>query len=158
MPAQRAGKLVSRRFRRLSNSQAAFLNHRLEAAARRQPALRKLQARLVQLGGLQLVPPLSRDPDLRLILRRGEARGGSSARRGRGRRSDCHGNVSRLFLKSPATFAIATGYALSDDGLWRPHSWGVRNGVVIETTEPRLVYFGITLSRAQGRAFARQNA
>ena len=42
---------------------------------------------------------------------------------------------------------MATGYALSEDGLWRSHSWGLtqaRNrAVIIETTVSRERYFGV---------------
>ena len=54
----------------------------------------------------------------------------------------CHDNCEGL-LKNKIIHEIYTGYALSSDGLWRYHSWGFGNqGVLIETTEPRLLYFG----------------
>jgi hypothetical protein len=42
--------------------------------------------------------------------------------------------------------AIGTGYALSEDGLWRQHSWGLReDGGVVETTSGREMYVGLRL-------------
>jgi hypothetical protein len=38
--------------------------------------------------------------------------------------SRCHENVARLWTdKRWGLVAIGTGYALSEDGLWRRHSW-----------------------------------
>ncbi len=54
--------------------------------------------------------------------------------------SHCHDNVQNLKRKKLITEA-QTGYALSDDGLWRCHSWGRNNkDQIVETTEARLVY------------------
>jgi hypothetical protein len=51
--------------------------------------------------------------------------------------------------------AIGTGYALSDDALWREHSWAWdRQGAVIETTEPRVRYFGLRFEGEQADWFA----
>jgi len=35
---------------------------------------------------------------------------------------------------------------LSKDGLFRPHSWvwDIKESRIVETTEPRVVYFGVT--------------
>jgi hypothetical protein len=61
------------------------------------------------------------------------------------RRSECHLNCKTLYKKGKVG-AVVFGYALSTDGLFRAHSWGIRNDQVIETTEPRLVYFGYKIS------------
>ena len=52
----------------------------------------------------------------------------------------CHDNVKQLYdecqIEEPHE-----GYALSKDGLWRNHSWGIdANGKIVETTEKRLCY------------------
>jgi hypothetical protein len=75
----------------------------------------------------------------------------------RGRPSDCHGNVGRLWIRRKGRIEIATGYALSDDGLWRSHSWGFEADHVIETTEARELYFGILLAPARAARFAIAN-
>lgn len=53
---------------------------------------------------------------------------------------------------------IATGYALSGDGLWRQHSWGVLRDGIFETTETRLKYFGIVLQGERADYFAAANS
>jgi hypothetical protein len=52
---------------------------------------------------------------------------------------------------------ITTGWALSDDGLWRQHSWILRGKTVIETTETRVRYFGVTLTDAEAEQFWNDN-
>ena len=71
-----------------------------------------------------------------------------------GERSRCHDNVAKLYSYSrPRIDAIVTGYALSKDGLWRRHSWGLRKGKVIETTELRKRYFGKVLDANESQEF-----
>lgn len=56
--------------------------------------------------------------------------------------SGCHDNCEILFENGKIN-KICTGYALSKDGLWRFHSWGFDNeNNLVETTEPRLLYWG----------------
>ena len=48
----------------------------------------------------------------------------------------------------PENYVVMTGYGLSRDGIWRPHSWCVdrKTGKIIETTERRTKYFGVEFS------------
>lgn len=57
--------------------------------------------------------------------------------------SQCHDNCE--WLKNLNVIkCVCTGYALSDDGLWRFHSWGINyNDEIVETTEPKIKYYGI---------------
>lgn len=58
------------------------------------------------------------------------------------RDSDCHNNCDDLYKSNKIT-SVYTGFALSDDGKWRLHSWGIdRNGHIIETTCERVMYYG----------------
>ena len=59
--------------------------------------------------------------------------------------SQCHSNVFDLCSKDPSA-RVLTGYGLSDDGVWRPHSWCIKDGQIIETTVPRVAYFGVAPS------------
>lgn len=63
-------------------------------------------------------------------------------------RSGCHDNCDELFKKDKTKSCnIYTGYGLSDDGLWRNHSWLVdKNNNIIETTCERLIYFGYKMT------------
>ena len=74
------------------------------------------------------------------------------------KRSSCHANVSALWQgRRRGIVGIATGYALSVDGLWRQHSWGLLRDGVLETTETRLKYFGIVLQGEKADKFAQCN-
>src|ERR1051326_1786005 len=73
----------------------------------------------------------------------------------------CHQNVSGRYLKNQKSgkgkLRIATGYALSDDELWRQHSWLVFGSQILETTIPRLKYFGVVLNKEQTKSFVKGN-
>jgi hypothetical protein len=72
-------------------------------------------------------------------------------------RCACHLNSSRLWLERKlGVVAIGTGFALSDDGLWRRHSWGIGRDCLVETTCPRERYFGIALWSDMAEGFARE--
>lgn len=61
--------------------------------------------------------------------------------------SHCHDNVEVLYKKEPK-LKIYSGYALSEDRLWRHHSWCVdENDNIIETTIARVIYIGYDLSK-----------
>jgi len=70
----------------------------------------------------------------------------------KGNKSQCHEN-SAILWRNNEEYKIATGWGLSDDGLWRQHTWIVVDGKVIETTVPRLKYFGFELTRPEAEAF-----
>lgn len=121
----------------------------------------RLEAALVALGGELVVPPRTIEEDLAALLGRGRAFSGAAARLVSGRPSACHANAAGLWAEGVGE--VCTGYALSDDGLWRQHSWVVSAGrtgsdeVVVETTEARLGYFGFVLSPDEAAEFAWQN-
>jgi hypothetical protein len=60
-------------------------------------------------------------------------------------KSGCHQNVATIWRrKQYGIAAIGSSYALSDDGLWRDHTWGIlHDGGILETTMPRKRYFGL---------------
>jgi hypothetical protein len=131
------------------------LTARLRAAIAVQPEIALLRHRLLEIGGLELVVPLALYPDTALLLSDGTL----MARRVTVipmQRSACHQNVARLWLETPGQLvAIATGYGLSADGLWREHSWGLRARSIVETTVPQLKYFGRRLDGTDADEFAR---
>lgn len=54
--------------------------------------------------------------------------------------STCHGNVRYLY-ENGYIKELHTGFALSSDGKWRFHSWGIGfDDIIVETTELRLAY------------------
>ena len=153
--------------------QILFLKNRLDCQLTQQPRLQELSDRLIEAGGGLLVSQNEEDldnilnrtvifnhfkkPPLRMI----------------GRPSECHFNASRCWEANPKISRIATGYGLSEDGLWRQHTWvvkQVRHGgrktfdstnpghwQVYETTLPRLCYFGFILTLDECAKFAFDN-
>ncbi len=70
----------------------------------------------------------------------------------------CHRNVARVWVsRQPGIVGIGTGYALSEDGLWRQHSWGVLKNGILETTVARTKYFGVMLKGIAADSFADAN-
>lgn len=70
-----------------------------------------------------------------------------------GRPNACHMNTAALWAVK-AGVRIVTGYALTDDGMWRPHTWGMRARNIIETTFERTPYFGVQLTADESQMFA----
>jgi hypothetical protein len=69
----------------------------------------------------------------------------------------CHHNVASLWeqrKKRSRLKAIATGYVLDVDGMWRWHTWGIAATYILETTMVRLQYFGILMDAEDADAFA----
>jgi hypothetical protein len=72
--------------------------------------------------------------------------------------SSCHQNVASVWTKKKfGIVGVATGYALSEDGLWRQHSWGILRDGVLETTEVRVKYFGVVFQGERADFFAANN-
>ncbi len=60
-----------------------------------------------------------------------------------GKPNRCDENVFQLAAKSKGKIKPVSGYALSEDGLWYAHTWGIRSDdAIVETTEKRVLYFG----------------
>jgi len=91
------------------------------------------------------------------IFSRGHDAGGDVKLK-RGSSNACHSNSVRLYKKGG--YAIESGYALSKDGLWREHSWvrEIKTGIIVETTEHRLKYFGVMLKGPVLEKFVRTNS
>lgn len=88
------------------------------------------------------------EEDLHDILARGVFLRGYNAMFMPGEACRCHANSAYLWDVNRKTMLIATGYALSRDGMWRQHSWCVsrKSNRVIETTEKRLLYYGFIMT------------
>jgi hypothetical protein len=141
----------------MNDQQKSFLVRRLMEVSREQPEIIALREKLLEIGGVEIVA--LPDEDIPSLVRKGEMMDGPVTRRPM-RVSRCHHNVADLWRgkrKRSRIIAIATGYALSDDGLWRQHSWALTNSGIIETTEPRVRYFGVTLSGQAANIFCGNN-
>src|SRR4051794_37714600 len=112
------------------------------------PGIAELQARLLKFGG-EGGAWVAGSPWTEAFLARGTLFGGES-RPGKGRQSACHFNAARLWAGAKTHRQLVTGYALSQDGCWRRHSWVLDpvkgKPTLVETTEPRLLYFGVILT------------
>src|SRR5690606_30133884 len=104
---------------------------------------------LLMFGGKRLVDA-GWDPDIPAIIKRGQLWPGSLTVMNPGQQSQCHRNSCLCWEANHTTMMVATGYALSKDGLWRQHSWCVQphDGSIriVETTEERIAYFGFVMT------------
>jgi hypothetical protein len=152
------GTDVTAEFPPLTLERAEFLREKAKPFLAKQPGLAELRSRLLALGGHDVVW-VGPEEHLDALLD-----GGRSYPRSRHRRrfiedGMCHSNTAFLWYKSAARIRIVTGYALSDDGLWFQHSWGVDGGRIVETTSGELFhYFGIELAGEEGLGFFFANA
>ena len=145
-PRRRPPKL-RRTFPPLKPEREAFLRERNRTAFAADPRRAELEGRLLELGGTVALLFLP-DPQIGELLDRGCYFPGAGSLMQRGLPSACHTNAAMLLVRSRGSVRIAFGYALSTDGLWRQHSWGVdaEDGRIIETTERRVRYYGLILN------------
>jgi 2'-5' RNA ligase/8-oxo-dGTP pyrophosphatase MutT (NUDIX family) len=118
-----------------------------EPELRTRPDLVKLRDKILGYGGFEvLIGGQINPPDeVQRLLTRGRYWKGRSKLQ-KMRNNQCHGNSRCLMEKGIGE--VANGFALSPDGLWRPHSWLVTpKGTLIETTVKRDAYFGAVLTR-----------
>jgi len=141
----------------MTKEQRRLLDRRFREAARQQPDLEALRLLLLGIGGIHLVAPPSPESELPLLIYAGFVMAGPVTLSTM-RKSGCHRNVAEFWTeKRDELVGIGTGYALSDDGLWRQHSWGLRREGILETTIVRAKYFGVLLQHGEADAFAIAN-
>ena len=137
--------------------QRSLLRHRLRGARAQQPEIGALRTLLLGIGGEELVAPGGIDADIPFLINSGFLMEGSVQCEVM-EVSACHQNVARLWIgRKCGLVGIGTGYALSDDSLWRQHSWGIQRDGVLETTKARVKYFGRALKGRQADSFAEFN-
>ena len=117
--------------------------------------MQDLREKLLGIGGIEVVPRY--EEDLALLLARGREMKGP-IEFVEGSPSRCHENVA-LLVESGFEISPATGWVLGpDDALWRQHSWGVaEDGTIIETTQPRTIYWGLVLKGRAAEDFCHWN-
>lgn len=123
--------------------------------------LAPLIQKLLTFGGAEACVP-SIDLDTKLIMEHGQLWLDDGLKIFSGTTSQCHANSATLWDLNKDTLLLATGYALSyDDGLWRQHSWCIKptpsGGRVIETTLPRVAYFGFVMDEKLAEDFLYNN-
>ena len=143
--------------RLMTPDQKKFLQKRLRKAVTDQPEFKQLKTLLLSFGGDFIVAPPRQDPDVPKLLKYGFLMGGPILMKPM-KASMCHQNIAAVWRKGrKGVVGVATGYALSDDGLWRQHSWAVMRDGVLESTEERRRYFGILLQDSAADHFANCN-
>jgi len=126
------------------------------------PLEMELIKKLLSFGGYEACVEYQ-DADAKNLLERGQLWYGDHAILIKGAPNQCHRNACNLWLGNCTTHevAVATGYALSNDGLWRQHSWLLqrksRSVQVIETTMKRIAYFGYVMTEAEAKQFCSEN-
>lgn len=102
------------------------------------------------------------EQDLDKIITRGQLWYGDRVDMMKGERGQCHRNTCYLWDANKERVLIATGYALSEDGMWRQHSWGIhvrpRVNRIVETTVKRIAYFGFVMNLEEPIEFVYHNA
>ena len=114
------------------------------------PELKPLQDKLLSLGGDWVA--LEPECDLMAILNRGQLFKGRVIFK-KMAPHDCHRNCCKVWAERPRIYNIATGWALSDDGVWRQHTWITKGRAIIETNEPRSLYYGFEMEREEALRF-----
>ena len=122
------------------------------------PALEPLKERLLGIYGKAVCLPFT-EPDLDDIMKRGELWRGYRALMCRGEPCHCHANSGELWLQHEEDLAICTGYAMSDDAMWRQHTWCVQHedDRVVETTTRRVLYYGYRMTFEEAEKFVEEN-
>jgi len=130
---------------RLSSSVINFI---VGLSNKSKPKYMSLRDKLLSIGGEEVC--LCYESDLDEIFERGQFFKGKS-KMIKGRPCRCHTNVGYLFDEHPNVFRVATGWALSEDGVWRQHSWAINitNNTLIETTVKRKAYYGFILNEKE---------
>lgn len=114
-----------------------------------------LRQKLLSISGDEVVP--SKEPDLDKMSNRGKVIKPHNVIYMDGRSNHCHENSAYLYRDNPSVTEIGTGWALSDDGLWRQHSWAMRGSELVETTVKRTKYYGVLLSDKEAEEFVNKN-
>ncbi len=129
---------------------AKWAHTKTEKTLETMPELKPLQDRLLFFGGDWVA--LQPEPDLEALLNKGQLIKGKVIFKPMAK-CRCHSNCAQIWDKHPKTCKIATGWVLSTDGIWRQHTWILKNEAIIETTEPRTSYYGIVLRDEEANRF-----
>lgn len=116
--------------------------------------LKPLEEKLLSIGGEKIVP--KEEIHLTELLNDGSVINNKKCKKIEGGiPSQCHENSAIIYEENSNITAIGTGWALSDDRLWRQHSWAMQNDTIIETTIKRKIYYGILLSDKKADGFCK---
>lgn len=141
----------------MENTQRKFLDNSWIGYLKEQPDLLNLRTRLLSIGGEEVVPVF--EDDLKKILNRGIPLINPIIKLIRGRPISCHSNSCEYWADHQKASELMTGWGLSEDGLWRQHSWVriIKSGKVVETTIPRSIYYGFVMTPEEAGEFCSSN-
>lgn len=118
-----------------------------------------LTMKLLEPGGESVCVKIP-EPDMNILLRKGDLILFRELRLEIGEENGCHSNSSNLWWKHKRSFFICTGYGLTeDDKMWRQHTWLIdkQKEIITETTIEREKYFGVILQGIKAWHFAITN-
>lgn len=123
-----------------------------------QTKLIKIRNKLLSFAGEETCLALDEsNKEISDLLERGQLWYGDRITMMKGEDSHCHQNSAACWNANKDKLAIATGYALTEDGMWRQHSWCVwgksRANRIVETTGKRILYFGVVLTPKECKDF-----
>ena len=148
--------LSARGINTMSKQQKVFLKQKFKQVSKEQPQLKEVRKMLLKKGGVELVAQFEEDIDM--IITRGVFRDGKNSVLCKKDPIQCHRNSALLWDSNKKRYTLMTGYALSDDGLWRQHSWvwDKDKQRIIETTEKRKTYYGFPMTDNEAQNFLEQ--
>ena len=108
----------------------------------------KLREYLLSLDGTSIFgDQIEYDPDVNLLLEQGKIFSGNKAFVDM-QANGCHWNVTYLFEQGSID-QIVIGYAMNPQGVWFQHTWGIKDDIIVETSEVNFfhikTYFGVVL-------------
>lgn len=131
---------------------------------RQVPELLAFRDHVLTFGGEEVCMPFF-ESEVKELKERGQIWYDDNLELIEGEPSNCHGNSARLWceakLNGDNNIHLATGYALTPDGMWRSHSWCVdttnTETRIIETTVERVLYYGFVMTMAESDQFVKNN-
>jgi hypothetical protein len=116
--------------------------------------MEQLALKVMEHGGVAFIVP-TMEPDVEVVIRRGELFDGKNRRLVKGKPCQCHTNSAWYWSDHDDKVQLVTGYALSEDGVWRSHSWCVEinSSKIVETTTGRALYFGVRFTADEAETF-----
>lgn len=133
--------------------------HMIEGEVQPPSDVNTLTMKILKYGGESVCVKLP-EPDMNLLLKKGDLIPFKWVKHEIGEDNSCHSNSSRLWFRQKRNFYICTGYGLTeDDQMWRQHTWLIdkQKETITETTEEREKYFGIIFRGVKAWHFAITN-
>lgn len=129
-----------------------FRGSKLEKPVSKQ--VRELCSQLLSIGGKVVVVEFHESQFCNVLAELGEVDSYDRLKINKGEDRECHTNSAILWSNNKDTYILVTGFALSDDGVWRRHSWiRTKGNTLIETTIKREKYYGMRLNRELAESF-----